>query len=140
MIHIECYFSRNFAGKVLTYRNLMSNVECRFVSGTILKNGFSTPSYFHVYFILLQSYLSLTLCDRSYPLLNTEMDTFLKYYFSTFIKNLFALASILYAVNSIIHYSFVLYFGKQDVNQFWCGGATRRRDGSHARHSDNVDV
>lgn len=83
------------------YLNLMSNV-C--VSGTILKNGFSTPSYFHVYFILLQSYLSLTLCDRSYPLLNTEMDTFMKYYFTTFMKNLFALASILYPLCCKLHY------------------------------------
>ena len=40
-------------------------------------------------------FVFFTFCHQSYPLLNTEMDSFMKYYFTTFMKNLFVLASTL---------------------------------------------
>lgn len=43
-----------------------------------------------VYFVS-KLFVSFTFCEQSYPLLNTEMASFMKYYFTTFMKNLFVL-------------------------------------------------
>ena len=50
-----------------------------------------------VWIIILSQklFVFFTFCHQSYPLLNTEMDSFMKYYFTTFMKNLFVLASTL---------------------------------------------
>ena len=60
-------------------------------------------------FILSQKlFVSFTFCHHSYPLLNTEMDSFMKYYFTTLWKT--CLCWPLHSVNFITLLS--LYFGK----------------------------
>ena len=75
---------------------------------TLKQEPVADDGWLFVFALASKLFVSFTFCDQSYPLLNTEMDSFMKYYFTTFMEKL--VCAGLYTVNFITLLS--LYLGK----------------------------